>query len=160
MVRTGSLFYMSGVENHTGQYQRLLLSLPAGITAGQLAVGGLIGGWYHYTGAPSLAGLAAMSTIAVAAFVINFILWGSKKSVFLAKVILVLCPAWLFYPMLSWYFDFSSLGGYQKSLVAGLIFIAVVAIVKFPASVFSYSSETRLIFFVSRIISVMENMTL
>lgn len=122
---------MSGVENHTGQYQRLLLSLPAGITAGQLALGGLIGGWYHYTGAPSLAGLAAMSTIAVAAFVINFILWGSKKSVFLAKVILVLCPAWLFYPMLSWYFDFSSLGGYQKSLVAGLIFIAVVAIVKF-----------------------------
>lgn len=131
MVRTEKLFYMSGVKNHTGQYHRLLLSLPAGITAGQLALGSLIGGWYHYTGVPSLAGLAAIFTIAITAFVINYILWGSKNSVFLAKVILVLCPVWLFYPILSGYFDFPSFGGYEKSLVVGLFVIAVVAIVNF-----------------------------
>lgn len=122
---------MSDAKNNTGQYHRLLLSLPAGITAGQLALGSLIGGWYHYTGVPSLAGLAAIFTIAITAFVINYILWSSNNSVFIAKIILVLCPVWIFYPLLTGHFDFASIGGYEKSLVVGLFFIVLVVIVNF-----------------------------
>lgn len=121
---------MNVVKNSPIQFSKALLSLPAGITAGYLAFGSFIGGWYHYTGFPSLSGVAAIFTIATTAFFINYIMWSLQSLIFFAKIILMICPLWLFYPALSDYFNFSSLDGFEKLLIVFLFLFVFCIMVK------------------------------